>query len=44
MDNIQFLNAIRAVSSADYKERIPQATQTNIQTIMTTIMDYSLTK
>ena len=44
MDNIQFLNAIRAVSSADYKERIPTATQTNIQTIMTTIMDYSLTK
>ena len=44
MDNIQFLNAIRAVSSADYKERIPQATQTNIQSIMTTIMSYSTTK
>ena len=44
MDNIQFLNAIRAVSSADYEERIPQATQTNIQNIMTTIMDYSATK
>lgn len=44
MDNIQFLNAIRAVSSADYKERIPTATQTNIQTIMTTIMSYSTTK
>ena len=44
MDNIQFLNAIRAVSSADYKERIPQATQTNIQNIMTTIMSYSTTK
>lgn len=44
MDNIQFLNAIRAVSSADYKERIPTATQTNIQQIMATIMDYSLTK
>lgn len=44
MDNIQFLNAIRAVSSAEYKERIPTATQTNIQTIMTTIMDYSTTK
>ena len=44
MDNIQFLNAIRAVSSADYKERIPQATQTNIQNIMTTIMEYSTTK
>ena len=44
MDNIQFLNAIRAVSSAEYKERIPTATQTNIQTIMTTIMEYSTTK
>ena len=44
MDNIQFLNAIRAVSSAEYKDRIPTATQTNIQTIMTTIMDYSTTK
>ena len=44
MDNIQFLNAIRAVSSAEYKERIPQATQTNIQNIMTTIMEYSTTK
>ena len=44
MDNIQFLNAIRAVSSAEYKDRIPKATQTNIQNIMTTIMDYSTTK
>ena len=44
MDNIQFLNAIRAVSSAEYKDRIPTATQTNIQTIMTTIMEYSTTK
>ena len=44
MDNIQFLNAIRAVSSADYKGRIPTATQTNIQNIMTTIMSYSTTK
>ena len=44
MDNIQFLNAIRAVASAEYKDRIPTATQTNIQNIMTTIMDYSLTK
>ena len=44
MDNIQFLNAIRAVASAEYKDRIPKATQTNIQNIMTTIMDYSTTK
>ena len=44
MDNIQFLNAIRAVASAEYKERIPTATQTNIQNIMTTIMEYSTTK
>lgn len=44
MDNIQFLNAIRAVASAEYKGRIPTATQTNIQSIMTTIMDYSATK
>ena len=44
MDNIQFLNAIRAVSSAEYKERIPTATQTNIQNIMTAIMEYSTTK
>lgn len=44
MDNVQFLNAIRAVASAEYKERIPTATQTNIQNIMTTIMEYSSTK
>lgn len=44
MDNVQFLNAIRAVASAEYRERIPTATQTNIQNIMTTIMDYSSTK
>ena len=44
MNNVQFLNAIRAVASAEYKERIPTATQTNIQNIMTTIMDYSSTK
>ena len=44
MDNIQFLNAIRAVASNEYKERIPTATQANIQNIMTTIMDYSSTK
>ena len=44
MDNIQFLNAIRAVASAEYKGRIPTATQTNIQNIMTTIMSYSTTK
>lgn len=44
MDNVQFLNAIRAVASTEYKERIPTATQTNIQNIMTTIMDYSSTK
>ena len=44
MDNVQFLNAIRAVASAEYKGRIPTATQTNIQNIMTTIMDYSATK
>lgn len=44
MDNVQFLNAIRAVASAEYKERIPTATQTNIQNIMSTIMEYSSTK
>lgn len=44
MDNVQFLNAIRAVASAEYKGRIPTATQTNIQNIMTTIMSYSTTK
>lgn len=44
MDNVQFLNAIRAVASAEYKERIPSATQTNIQNIMTTVMSYSSTK
>lgn len=44
MDNVQFLNAIRAVASTEYKERIPTATQTNIQNIMSTIMDYSSTK
>ena len=44
MDNVQFLNAIRAVASAEYKGRRPTATQTNIQNIMTTIMDYSATK
>lgn len=44
MDNITFLNAVRATASADYKERVPTATQTNITDIMTTIMTYSATK
>lgn len=44
MDNITFLNAIRASASADYKGRVPTATQTNITNIMTTIMTYSATK
>lgn len=44
MDNITFLNAVRATASADYKERVPTATQTNITEIMTTIMTYSATK
>ena len=30
MDNITFLNAIRASASVDYKGRVPTATQTNI--------------
>lgn len=44
MDNITFLNAVRATASADYKDRVPTATQTNITDIMTTIMTYSATK
>lgn len=44
MDNITFLNAIRTSASADYKGRVPTATQTNITNIMTTIMTYSATK
>lgn len=44
MDNITFLNAIRTSASADYKGRVPSATQTNISEIMTTIMTYSATK
>lgn len=44
MDNITFLNAVRATASADYKDRVPTATQTNITDIMTTIMTYSTTK
>lgn len=44
MDNVQFLNSIRAVSPVEYTGRIPTATQTNIQEIMTTIMSYTATK
>lgn len=44
MDNITFLNAVRSTASADYKERVPTATQTNITDIMTTVMTYSVTK
>ena len=44
MDNVQFLNAIRGVATAGYKERIPVATQTNLTDIMTTIMTYKETK
>ena len=44
MDNITFLNAIRTSASADYKGRVPMATQANITNIMTTIMTYSATK
>lgn len=44
MNNVEFLNSIRAVSSSEYTGRIPTATQTNIEAIMTTIMSYTQTK
>ena len=44
MDNVTFLNGVRAVATTGYKERIPQATQTNLMDIMNTIMEYKDTK
>ena len=44
MDNVQFLNAVRAVATAGYKERIPTATQTNMKDILESIMTYKETK
>lgn len=44
MNNVDFLNGIRALASAEYKTRIPQATQTNVTGILDLIKDYTQTK
>lgn len=44
MNNLDFLNAMRAVASAEYNERIPTATQSNLKDIYTSILTYSATK
>lgn len=44
MDNIQILNAIRTNGSTEYKNRVPQATQTNLSQVATAILDYPVAK
>lgn len=44
MNNVEFLNGIRALASAEYKTRIPQATQTNVTGILDLIKEYTQTK
>ena len=42
--NIEFLNAVREVATQGYKERIPQATQTNLKQVTQAIMEYPANK
>lgn len=44
MNNIDFLNGVRALASTEYKTRIPQATQTNVTGILDLIKEYTQTK
>lgn len=44
MDNIQILNAIRTSASTEYKNRVPQATQTNLTQVATAITEYPVAK
>lgn len=39
MTNINLLNAVRSRMSVDYRDRVPEATQTNIESIYQTILD-----
>ena len=42
ISNVDMLNAIRNESSSDYKERIPSATTTNLQEILSKLTDYPM--
>lgn len=39
MTNINLLNAVRNRMSVDYRDRVPEATQSNIESIYQTILD-----
>lgn len=44
MENIQILNAIRTSGSAEYKNRVPVATQSNLAQVTTAILEYPVAK
>lgn len=44
MDNVKFLNYVRAVASNEYQDRIPTATKGNLEDIQEIVTEYSLTK
>lgn len=44
VDNASFLNAIRAEASVDYRNRVPLATQANLESQLHTIWNYRATR
>lgn len=44
MDNTQIINSLRQVASLEFQTRIPQATKTNLEDILNTVMTYKQTK
>ena len=44
MDNVTFTNSIRTLASSEYKNRIPNATKTNLLAVASMITDYPAAK
>lgn len=44
MDNVQILNAIRTSASAEYNDRIPEATKTNLKEVAKAVFEYPTAK
>ena len=44
MDNVTFTNSIRTLASAEYQNRIPSATKSNLLEVATMITDYPTAK
>ena len=44
MDNVTFTNSIRTLASAEYQNRIPTATKSNLLAVASMITDYPAAK